>query len=51
MRTGGHELHEYPSSVSEQRHVEVTAQVSHLPQEGDVAQVQRHDLENRAELL
>ena len=42
--TGGHELHEHAGSISEQRHVEVAAQVGHLPQEGDVAQVQRHDL-------
>lgn len=38
--TWGHKFHENSGSVSEERHVEVAAQVSHLPQERDVAQMQ-----------
>lgn len=44
MYTWGHEFHENSSSISKQWHVEIAAQVSHLPQEGDVAQMQRHNL-------
>lgn len=49
MYTWGHEFHENSSSISKQWHVEVASQVSHLPQEGNVAQMQRHNLRNRAE--
>lgn len=42
--TWGHKLHKNPSSISKQWHVEVAAQISYLPKEGDVAQMQGHDL-------